>query len=122
MSGLADNRTTRALAFRNLADAIESGAVVEGADVDLAIGILLNHRPRDPSDLRKLVLRRYWQKFYPGMRRSRAAGIIAADWLTARATGFAEPGSRDDFFRRLEAIGVRRVGVRTIIDDLDYDL
>lgn len=122
MNDLSDNRASPALAFRNLADAIESGARIDGPDLDLAIGVLLNHRPVDPSDLRKLVLRRYWQKFYPGMHRTRAANVIASDWLTARTTSFAEPGSRDYFFQRLEAIGFKRVCARTIVDYLDHDL
>lgn len=117
-----DVRTSRAAAFRNVADAVERGTRATGADLDLVVEALLDHKPVDPKVLRKLILRRYWRTFYPGVRRTPAARLIAGDWLTARSTGFVEPGSREEFFRRLEAIGVTRVEVRTIIDDLDHDL
>lgn len=116
---IGDNRASPVSALRNVADAIEAGDTVEGADLDRVLDVLLAHRPSDPFSLRALLLRQYWDRFYPAAPMCAAAGLIAGDWKVMRRGGFVEPGSREDLLLRMEEIGFRPASKSTIIRYLD---
>lgn len=109
-------------ALQSVCNALSAGGEPSPAGASLAIAYMVRWvGPRESKIvLRKTMLRRYWDRFYPGLKRAPAARMIASDWLLWHPSKDERlPGSRDDFFDRLARQGIGRVEIRTIINDLD---
>lgn len=125
MSGIGHHGANSDLpaALRSVASSIERGQPVVGSELRIALDGLsgLAARRLDPKDYRRSVLRWIWARHCPGVPRTKAAELISTMWASERPLK-PTAGSVDELFQRLDTYGVRRVGIRTIIDDLDDDL
>ncbi|MER9870828.1 hypothetical protein NKJ35_27245 [Mesorhizobium sp. M0136] len=114
--------------FRRIADQIAAGSFPETEDV-LAGLLILRQLVDDDADriipdaraLRRNILRRVWNVFYPGKAITVAAKLIAADWHMASEddVGDALPGTKAAYFARLSRARISPKSWNTIWADLD---
>jgi hypothetical protein len=110
--------------FRRIIDVIETGAPLdlpEATRLMLTIAELITPPSSDRLILRRAVLRRLKERFYPGMAFTAAAQLIASEWRSVEIEDSQIPGSKADYFARLTRAGVRPIAWRTIAEDIDPD-
>ncbi|RWM21740.1 MAG: hypothetical protein EOR73_10020 [Mesorhizobium sp.] len=117
-----------AFRFRRIADQIAAGNFPEAEDLAAGLLILKQLVDEDEADrvpdaraLRRNILRRIWNVFYPGKAITVAAKLIAADWHMAGdvAANDPLPGTKAAYFARLTRDGISPKSWNTIWADLD---
>ncbi|MER9596696.1 hypothetical protein [Mesorhizobium sp. M0244] len=112
--------------FRRIADHLAAGNFPETEDV--LAGLLILRQLVDDADqvpdaraLRRNILRRMWNVFYPGKAITVAAKLIASDWHMAGDVSGDDPlpGTKAAYFARLARDGVSPKSWNTIWADLD---
>ncbi|TIO36537.1 hypothetical protein [Mesorhizobium sp.] len=116
-----------ALRFRRIADQIAAGNFPEAEDVLAGFLILRQLVDDDAADripdaraLRRSILRRMWNVFYPGKAITVAAKLIASDWhMAGDVADDPLPGTKAAYFARLARGGIGPKSWNTIWADLD---